>query len=410
MTQWVYSFGGDRNEGSAEMRNLLGGKGANLAEMASIGLPVPPGFTITTEVCTAYYENGADYPDELRSRRSPTALAAHRSRPSATSFGDPDKPLLVSVRSGARVSMPGMMDTVLNLGLNDETVEGLAAASGDARFAWDSYRRFIQMYGRRGARRRSRPVRGSRSRSSRTTAASTSDTELAADDWQARGRRLQGDGRRGHRASRSRRTRTSSSGARSAPCSARWMNRPRQSPIAACTTSRTTGAPRSTCRRWCSATWARTCATGVAFTRDPSTGENVFYGEFLINAQGEDVVAGIRTPQHLDQGRARRPGADDASHGRGDARGLRRAGAACATPLERHYRDMQDIEFTVERGKLWMLQTRTGKRTAKAALKIAVDMAREGLIDEARGGAARRSRRRSTSCCTRRSTRRRRAR
>ncbi|MBB2204097.1 pyruvate, phosphate dikinase [Gluconacetobacter takamatsuzukensis] len=371
MTKWVYSFGGSANEGGAGMRDLLGGKGANLAEMAAIGLPVPPGFTITTEVCTAFYDNGRAYPEDLRTQVA-AALAGIEGALDLR-FGDPAAPLLVSVRSGARVSMPGMMDTVLNLGLNDETVEGLAANSGDARFAWDSYRRFIQMYG-------SVVLGVSHHRfedlieETKRGAGVQDDTQLTDQDWR--------DVVTGYKEIVQRETGAPFPmdpheqlwGAIGAVFGS-WMN-PRAN-----TYRRLHDIPAS----WGTAVnvqamvfgnMGQDCATGVCFTRDPSTGENVFYGEYLINAQGEDVVAGIRTPQPMSQQRARE----------GELsmeRALPEAYAELLSVrdiLERHYRDMQDIEFTVQNNRLYMLQTRTGKRTAAAALRIAIAMAEEGLI------------------------------
>ncbi len=372
MTQWVYSFGAGHNEGRADMRNLLGGKGANLAEMASIGLPVPPGFTITTEVCTAYYDNGQKYPDDLAQQvRAALALVEEAV---GNRFGDHHRPLLVSVRSGARVSMPGMMDTVLNLGLNDQTVEGLVTASGDARFAWDSYRRFIQMYG-------SVVLDVDHHRFEeiiehvKLDTGKNEDTELSASEWhrvvdgykemvaEVTGRPFPQD------------PETQLWGAIGAVFGS-WMNQ------RAVTYRRLHDIP----AEWGTAVnvqamvfgnMGEDCATGVCFTRDPSTGENVFYGEYLINAQGEDVVAGIRTPQPMAKERSKPT-----------ERSMENAMPAAyaelvqvRATLERHYRDMQDIEFTVQSNKLYMLQTRNGKRTAAASLKIAVDMAREGLID-----------------------------
>ncbi|WP_135467967.1 pyruvate, phosphate dikinase [Crenalkalicoccus roseus] len=374
MTKWVYSFGAGRNEGRAEMRDLLGGKGANLAEMASIGLPVPPGFTITTEVCTYYYAHERQYPADLRDqvaealRRVEEAVGAR--------FGDTHRPLLVSVRSGARVSMPGMMDTVLNLGLNDATVDGLAAASGDARFAWDSYRRFIQMYG--GVvlgvdHHRFEEI----IEHVKLDRGVIEDTELTAQDWhrvvdgykemvrEAIGRPFPQD------------PEEQLWGAIGAVFGS-WMNQ------RAITYRRLHDIP----SEWGTAVnvqamvfgnMGEDCATGVCFTRDPSTGENVFYGEYLVNAQGEDVVAGIRTPQPMSKARAKpgeRPMEEVMPQAYAELCRVREV-------LERHYRDMQDIEFTVQRNRLYVLQTRNGKRTAAASLKIAVDMAREGLIDEA---------------------------
>ena len=372
MTQWVYSFGAGHNEGRADMRNLLGGKGANLAEMASIGLPVPPGFTITTEVCTAYYDNGQKYPDDLAQQvRAALALIEEAV---GNRFGDHHRPLLVSVRSGARVSMPGMMDTVLNLGLNDQTVEGLVLASGDARFAWDSYRRFIQMYG-------SVVLDVDHHRFEeiiehvKLDTGKNEDTELTASEWhrvvdgykemvaEVTGRPFPQD------------PETQLWGAIGAVFGS-WMNQ------RAVTYRRLHDIP----AEWGTAVnvqamvfgnMGEDCATGVCFTRDPSTGENIFYGEYLINAQGEDVVAGIRTPQPMAKERSK-----PTERSMEDAMPAAYAELVqVRATLERHYRDMQDIEFTVQSNKLYMLQTRNGKRTAAASLKIAVDMAREGLID-----------------------------
>jgi pyruvate,orthophosphate dikinase len=373
-TQWVYRFGGGDSEGAAEMRNLLGGKGANLAEMSSLGLPVPPGFTITTEVCTAYYDNDRNYPDDL-SGQVDAALAFIEETVGAK-FGDPDNPLLVSVRSGARASMPGMMDTVLNLGLNDATVEGLATKGGDARFAWDSYRRFIQMFGDvvlgvdhdnfEEIIDTQKMIKGA-----------ALDTDLDADDWKivASGFMERVEDETGQLFPQD--PRDQLWGAITAVFGS-WHN------DRANIYRRLHGIPES----WGTAVNVQAmvfgnmgddCATGVAFTRNPSTGENAFYGEYLVNAQGEDVVAGIRTPQLLTVAGKEAQGSDlpameevmPAVFGQLDEVRLK---------LEKHYRDMQDLEFTVQQDKLWMLQTRSGKRTAKAALKIACDMVAEGLI------------------------------
>lgn len=364
MTQWVYQFGGEKTDGNASMRNLLGGKGANLAEMSSIGLPVPPGFTISTELCTYYYQNGQTYPDALKTQVDSALKSLEHHL--GMQFGDKSNPLLVSVRSGARVSMPGMMDTVLNLGLNDDTVEGLAARSGDTRFAWDSYRRFVQMY--------ADVVMGvdhyefedvidtiKRQKDYRE------DTQITADEWRKivtqyktiikdrLGRDFPQD-----------------------PHEQLW------GAISAVFNSWQT--PRAVTYRnihdipedWGTAVNVQAmvfgnmgddCGTGVAFTRDPSSGENYFYGEYLVNAQGEDVVAGIRTPKPLSEMQDENPIVYQQLN---DMRLV----------LEKHYRDMQDIEFTIQQNKLYMLQTRSGKRTAKAALKIAVDMVGEGLITQ----------------------------
>ncbi|MCG7362963.1 pyruvate, phosphate dikinase [Roseomonas sp. ACRSG] len=374
MTKWVYGFGAGRNDGKAEMRNLLGGKGANLAEMASIGLPVPPGFTITTEVCTYYYQHQNSYPAELQAQVA--EALARIEEAVGLKFGDEAKPLLVSVRSGARVSMPGMMDTVLNLGLNDRTVEGLAAASGDPRFAWDSYRRFIQMYG-------SVVLGVDHHRfeeiieEAKLAKGVSEDTELVAEDWKRVAEEYKAMVQDVLGKPFPQEPQEQLWGAVGAVFGS-WMNQ------RAITYRRLHDIP----AEWGTAVNVQAmvfgnmgddCATGVCFTRDPSTGENIFYGEYLINAQGEDVVAGIRTPQPMSEARAK-PG----------ERSMEAAMPAAYAELvkvretlERHYTDMQDIEFTVQQNKLYMLQTRNGKRTAAASLKIAVDMAREGLIDEA---------------------------
>ena len=372
MSKWVYSFGAGHDEGRADMRNLLGGKGANLAEMASIGLPVPPGFTITTDVCTAYYDNKENYPPELKGQVE-AALGLVEGAV-GLKFGDPEKPLLVSVRSGARVSMPGMMDTVLNLGLNDETVLGLAKASGDDRFAWDSFRRFIQMYGSVvlgvAHHRFEEIIEGAKH-----DAGVVEDTGLTATHWQqvvegykdmvaeATGKPFPMD------------PHEQLWGAITAVFGS-WMN-PRAN-----TYRRLHDIPAS----WGTAVNVQAmvfgnmgadCATGVCFTRDPSTGENIFYGEYLVNAQGEDVVAGIRTPQPMASLRAK-PGETPMEVAMPNAYNEL---MQVRDTLERHYKDMQDIEFTVQQNKLYMLQTRNGKRTAAASLRIAVEMANEGLID-----------------------------
>ena len=379
MTQWVYNFGNGTADGDAGMKELLGGKGANLAEMAGLGLPVPPGFTITTEVCTYYYDHEKTYPGDLKD--AVAAALAKVEKGLGRTFGSTDKPLLVSVRSGARASMPGMMDTILNLGLNDQTVEALAKESGDARFAYDSYRRFIQMF--------SDVVLGVEHHNfedvleeHKDRLGKSLDTELTGDDWKAvvkdfkklvqdeRGEGFPQD------------PQAQLWGAIGAVFGS-WMN------TRAITYRRLNDIPAA----WGTAVNVQAmvfgnmgddCATGVCFTRNPSTGDDHFYGEFLINAQGEDVVAGIRTPQPLTE--------FERDQQESNLQSLETAMppvfgelVAVRDKLERHYKDMQDMEFTIERGKLWMLQTRSGKRTAKAALKIAVDMVTEGLItkDEA---------------------------
>jgi pyruvate,orthophosphate dikinase len=371
---WVYSFGGGGADGDASMKNLLGGKGANLAEMSALGLPVPPGFTITTECCTHYYKNGSTYPDDLKEQVAKALKTVEKLV--GKTFGDASNPLLVSVRSGARASMPGMMDTVLNLGLNDATVSGLAELSGDERFAFDSYRRFIQMY--------SNVVLGLDHHmfeeildDAKDRFGAYVDTDLSADDW----REVVGEYKRAVEGELGRPFPQDVNdqlwGAIGAVF-ASWMN------DRAKFYRRMHDIPES----WGTAVNVQsmvfgnmgpTSATGVAFTRNPSTGENKLYGEFLINAQGEDVVAGIRTPQSLTK--AAREEMGDANPSMEEALPeVFSQFKAVVERLERHYRDMQDIEFTVEQGKLYMLQTRNGKRTAKAALKVAVDMAGEGLI------------------------------
>ena len=372
--RYVYRFGGGVSDGGKGDRNLLGGKGANLAEMASIGLPVPPGFTISTEMCTRYYDEGERFPDSLKAEVA--AGIAHIEGITGRRFGDAADPLLVSVRSGARASMPGMMDTVLNLGLNDRTVAGLAQVSGDARFAWDSYRRFIQMYSDvvleldHGAFEEALEI-------AKEDKGLTLDTELTADDLKALVAKYR------------------------AIVDEQWGK-----PFPQDVHEQLWGAVGAVFGSWQSerakvyrrlndipAAWGTavnvqamvfgnmgdTSATGVAFTRDPAKGDRAYYGEFLINAQGEDVVAGIRTPQYLTTAARAAAGAKPLSMEEALPEVYGQL-AKVFDLLETHYRDMQDIEFTVQQGTLWMLQTRAGKRTAKAALKIAVDMAEEGLI------------------------------
>ena len=378
MNKQVYTFGGNATSADPRTRDktIVGGKGANLAEMAGIGLPVPPGFTITTEECVRYLAEGGDFSAEVQAEVG--KVMGHIEATVGKKFGDATDPLLVSVRSGARVSMPGMMDTVLNLGLNDATVEGLAQTSGDARFAWDSYRRFIQMYS---------DVVLSLDHHLFEDALEIikedngfyADVEMGAQEWQALVAEYKG-------------------------IVAAKLGRDFPQDVH----EQLWGAIRAVFDSWDSdrakvyrrlndipGDWGTavnvqamvfgnmgdTSATGVAFTRDPATGEKAYYGEWLVNAQGEDVVAGIRTPQYLTKASRERAGAKLLS--------MEEAMPAAYTQLaevfellEAHYRDMQDIEFTVERGHLWMLQTRSGKRTAKAALKMAVDMVGEGLIDE----------------------------
>jgi len=374
MTKWVYSFSAERAEGRAEMKNLLGGKGANLHEMASLSLPVPPGFTITTEVCSYFYANGKTYPKDLAPQVE--AAIAEVGRLTERAFGDPANPLLLSVRSGARASMPGMMDTVLNLGLNDASVETLAKTSGDARFAYDSYRRFIQMYSNVVLEVDTHNFEDILERFKEGKGYSL-DTDLNALDWRAiiadyKAKVVEETGKPFPEAPRDQLW-----GAIGAVFSS-WMNQ------RAITYRRLNAIPAD----WGTAVnvqamvfgnMGETSATGVAFTRNPSTGENALFGEFLANAQGEDVVAGIRTPQAITEA-ARRAAHSDQPSLETMMPEVFKQFTATTRLLEKHYKDMQDLEFTVERGKLWMLQTRNGKRTAKAALKVAVEMANEGLV------------------------------
>ncbi|HEX9835980.1 MAG TPA: pyruvate, phosphate dikinase [Alphaproteobacteria bacterium] len=373
MAKWVYGFGDGAAEGSAAMKELLGGKGANLAEMAGLGLPVPPGFTITTEVCTFFYTSNRSYPPDLEAEVD-AALGAV-ARLTGKRFGDPANPLLISVRSGARASMPGMMDTVLNLGLNDETVEAIAKAA-DARFAWDSYRRFIQMYGNvvLGVEHHEFEAILELEREKRGAA---EDTDMTAEAWQAVVALYKQVVEDTLEKPFPQNPQEQLWGALGAVFGS-WMN------ARAIAYRQLHDIPAN----WGTAVnvqamvfgnMGETSATGVAFTRNPSTGEKALYGEFLVNAQGEDVVAGIRTPQDLTEAARQASGSrlPSLETVMPDAFAEFRR---IAERLESHYRDMQDVEFTIENGKLWMLQTRSGKRTAKAALKIAVDMAAEGLI------------------------------
>src|SRR5262252_6345256 len=374
--KWVYAFGGGKAEGRAAMRNLLGGKGAGLAEMAQLGLPVPPGFTITTELCTYFYQHAKTYPKELK--RQVDAALKEIGRITGKKFGDRENPLLVSVRSGARASMPGMMDTVLNLGLNDVTVKALAAKSGNRRFALDSYRRFITMY--------SDVVLGIDHHhfeeildDHKDRNGYTLDTDLTADDLEQLVARYKERVEEERGEPFPQQPNAQLWGAIGAVFGS-WMNQ------RAITYRRLHNIPES----WGTAVNVQamvfgnlgdTSATGVAFTRNPSTGEKRLYGEFLINAQGEDVVAGIRTPQEITEKARAATGSDKPSM----EKALPEAFAELTRIyglLEKHYRDMQDLEFTVEQGKLWMLQTRSGKRTAKAALRIAVELANEQVISK----------------------------
>ena len=375
MTKHVYSFGGDRNEGNATMRNLLGGKGCNLAEMACLDIPVPPGFTVTTEVCTLFHQEGRTLPQQVKDQvlEALSWLEGNRGR----KLGDTDNPLLLSVRSGARVSMPGMMDTVLNLGLNDATVEGLAKASGNARFAYDSYRRFIMMYSDvvLGVHKDhfEHKIEALKAKTGRHL-----DTDITADEWKA----LCGEFKDVVKEKLGREFPQDPLEQLFGGIQAVFESWDTERAIIYRKLNRIPD-------DWGTAVNVQTmvfgnmgddCGTGVAFTRDPGTGESYFYGEYLINAQGEDVVAGVRTPQPITAAQAEGSGLESLEVAMpGPFKEL----LATCDRLEKHFKEMQDIEFTIERGKLFMLQTRTGKRTALASIRIALDMVKEGMIDEA---------------------------
>ena len=368
MAKWVYTFGNGAAEGAAKDRNLLGGKGANLAEMNLIGLPVPAGFTVTTEVCTYYYDNNNSYPTDLDDQVR--AGVEHIEKVMGKKFADKTNPLLVSVRSGARVSMPGMMDTVLNLGLNDETVLALAAASNDERFAYDSYRRFIMMFSDvvlgadidlfEQALEHMKESKGYKFDNEMTAA----DLKELVEEFKAIGKKI------GKEFPQDPWTQLK---AGIGAVFGSWMSKK------AITYRKLNNIPGD----WGTAVNVQAmvfgnagddCATGVCFSRDPATGENIFYGEFLINAQGEDVVAGIRTPQPMAKDNSGRVSLEEAMPS------VYAELVAVREKLEQHYKDMQDMEFTIEHGKLWMLQTRNGKRTAAAAVRMAVEMEEEGLL------------------------------
>ena len=367
--KYVYFFGDGKAEGTGEMKNLLGGKGANLADMTSIGLPVPAGFSITTEVCNEYYKNDRNYPEGLKDQVF--AKLTEMEQLMDKKFGDAERPLLLSVRSGARASMPGMMDTVLNLGMNDQTVQGIVKLSGDERFAYDSYRRFIQMYANvvknldgellEDILENMKEDRGVEEDTALTAADLKELVGLFKNKYtEELGEAFPND------------PQEQLWGAIGAVFGS-WMNQ------RAITYRRLNNIP----AEWGTAVTVQSmvfgnmgddCATGVAFTRNPSTGENLFFGEFLINAQGEDVVAGIRTPQPINKAGSdgTLPSMEEVMPESYDQL------MVIQQKLEKHYRDMQDIEFTIEKGRLFMLQTRNGKRTAKAAVNIAVDMVKEG--------------------------------
>ena len=367
MSKWVYTFGNGKAEGDASMRNLLGGKGANLAEMNVVGMPVPPGFTVTTEVCTYYYSNNKTYPSDLKDQVR--AAVAEVEKIMGTKFADANNPLLFSVRSGARVSMPGMMDTVLNLGLNDETVQALAKASGSERFAYDSYRRFLQMF--------SDVVLGAdidlyeeALENMKKSKGYKSDTDLTAEDLKELVKEYKEIGVKLGKVVPQDPWDQLWAGIGAVFGS--WMA------ARAITYRKLNNIPGD----WGTAVNVQTmvfgnagddCATGVCFSRDPATGENVYYGEYLINAQGEDVVAGIRTPQPM-------ASKNDGTSLEEKWPHLYQELVDVRNKLEAHYKDMQDMEFTIEHGKLWMLQCRNGKRTAAAAVRMAVEMVEEGML------------------------------
>ncbi len=364
MGRYVYYFGEGKAEGRADMKNLLGGKGANLAEMTNLGIPVPPGFTISTEVCDYYYKNGNKYPPELRDEVIENLRRVERS--TGMKFGDPANPLLVSVRSGAAASMPGMMDTVLNLGINDQVVEGLIRKTGNTRFAWDAYRRFMQMYGD--------VVRGVEHhafeealRSVKKAKGVEEDTQLDAEDLKKVVALYRAVFKKHTKEEFPTDPMVQLWGAIDAVFGS-WNNE-RAIKYRELNSIKGLLGTAVNVQTMVFGNFGNDSGTGVCFTRDPSTGENIFYGEFLMNAQGEDVVAGIRTPLTITNLRKKQPEAYD------QLEGFRKR-------LESHYRDMQDMEFTIQQGKLYMLQTRNGKRTGLAAVRVAVDMVREGVISK----------------------------
>ncbi len=379
-TKYVYFFAANQSEGKAEMKNLLGGKGANLAEMCNIGVPVPPGFTLSTEVCTAYYDNNRNYPAGLKEEVE--AAIAKTEKVLGKKFGDANDPLLFSVRSGARVSMPGMMDTVLNLGINEKITEGLAKLSGNPRFAWDSFRRFVQMYG--DVVLDLKPVNKEDEdpfeviiEAKKEEKGVELDTELSTEDLKELVSEFKAAIKEKTGKDFPENPMEQLWGAIGAVFGS-WMN------DRAKTYRNLNGIP----AEWGTAVNVQSmvygnmgedCSTGVAFTRDPATGKKIFYGEYLVNAQGEDVVAGIRTPQPVNSSTK-----SDPSHKTLEELMPKPYGdlVEIYKKLEKHYKDMQDIEFTIQQGRLWMLQTRNGKRTAEAAVTIAVDMVNEGLIDK----------------------------
>ncbi|NOX87664.1 MAG: pyruvate, phosphate dikinase [Calditrichaeota bacterium] len=378
--KFVYTFGAGKAEGNKDMKLLLGGKGANLAEMSNLGIPVPPGFTISTDVCSMYYENKGEFPKEVEEQV--IAGVRHIENIMGSKFGDPENPLLVSVRSGAPASMPGMMDTVLNLGLNDETVQGIIKKSNNERFGWDSYRRFVQMYGdvvmelKPESKEEEDPFEVIIDKVKKEKGVKL-DTDLDAEDLKRLVSLFKEEIKK-----------RTGQDFPTDPWDQLWgairavfgsWNNPR-----ALTYRKINNIPPN----WGTAVNVQAmvfgnmgddCATGVAFTRDPATGQKIFYGEYLVNAQGEDVVAGIRTPQPVNETTKSDPSQVTLQELMPEAY---KQLEEIYHKLEQHYKDMQDIEFTIQNGRLWMLQTRVGKRTAAAAVRIAVDMVEEGLIDK----------------------------
>ncbi len=374
MEKMVYFFGGRSTEGDAGMRDLLGGKGANLAEMANLGIDVPAGFTISTEVCTSYYESKGKYPEKLRQdvagnmKKMEDVMGAR--------FGDPENPLLVSVRSGARVSMPGMMDTVLNIGLNDTTLKGFIAKIGNERTGFDSYRRFVQMYGNvvmgvRGEAFESLLEKKKKERGVKN------DTELSASDLKELVKEFKAVVKRETGKPFPEKPEDQLWGAIGAVFSS-W-DTPRAVSYRKLNNIPGGWGTAVNVQAMVFGNMGENSGTGVAFTRDPATGENIFYGEYLMNAQGEDVVAGIRTPQQINIRTKKDPSLPSLEE---EMPEVYKSLEDIREKLEKHYRDMQDIEFTIQQGKLWMLQTRTGKRTAVASIRTAVEMVEEGLITE----------------------------
>ena len=376
MPKWVYQFNSSNCEGTVSQKPLLGGKGANLAEMGKLGLPVPPGFTITTEVCTEFYKNNQKYPDDLKIQVEDAIKNIEKIL--GKNFGDVNNPLLVSVRSGARVSMPGMMDTVLNLGLNDKTVLGLIKKTNNEKFAYDSYRRFIQMYSNVVLEVDHHNFEDLLD-NYKLTKGVLSDTDLKAEDWKTIVGNYKDIVKTHTKKDFPQESNEQLWGAISAVFKS-WHNQ------RAKTYRRLNNIP----EEWGTAVniqsmvfgnMGNDCATGVVFTRNPSDGVNEVYGEYLINAQGEDVVAGTRTPQYITKKARKDAKVKEASMEESMPKVFKQLDKILKV-LEKHYKDMQDVEFTVENKKLWMLQTRSGKRTSKSAVKIAVDMVKEGLLSK----------------------------